>query len=451
MNNREAKLKKILITLSVLFFAPSIFAQSFITDRLPIGDVERKYNFCAVKLDKLFDTKLNKEISFSDMIEGLKSYRIVMIGESHTNQLHHDVQFEVIKGLIEAGQPVVLTLEMYNPKQNEVLAAWSSGETDPDTFMEQTGFLTTWSHNYRYYKAIFDYVREQHIPMYGVNVERKYTTKIGRGGIGSLTPEEIQAIPEIDTSTIEHKFLIKAMMQGMDATMPKQFNNMYPAQSLWDTAMGEGAIEAAKKHPDATVIVLAGSGHVVYNLGIGRIIKDRSSLPFASVVPVDIEQEVEEDEENEIKKDSVNVELTDEKMSPAKEETADTRPSPHSMSMAGMDNTPSRIVVRSYGDYLWGQGEMDQEKYPSLGLSLEDDESEGFRLKFVFPETIAYENGFKKADIILSIDGKSFNNSTELKTYLHFLNWGEEISFSILRDNEKIEITFIITPVEEKK
>ena len=438
-------MKKLLLTLSVLFFAPSIFAQSFIIDRLPIGDVERKYNFCAVKLDKLFDTKLNKEISFSDMIEGLKSYRIVMIGESHTNQLHHDVQFEVIKGLMEAGQPVVLTLEMYNPKQNEVLAAWSSGETDPNTFMEQTDFLTTWSHNYRYYKAIFDYVREQHIPMYGVNVERKYTTKIGRGGLGSLTAEEIQDIPEIDTSTIEHKFLIKAMMQGMDATMPKQFNNMYPAQSLWDTAMGEGAIEAAKKHPDATIIVLAGSGHVVYNLGIGRIIKDRSSLPFASVVPVDITEEVEETEDIDVKKDSLTT-----KVSEQKTKTKDDQPSAHSMGMAGMDNTPYRIVVRSYGDYLWGQKEMDREKYPSLGLSLEDDESEGFRLKFVFPETIAYENGFKKADIILSIDGKTFSNSTELKTYLHFLNWGEEIFFSILRDNEKIEITFIITPVEEE-
>ena len=36
--------------------------------------------------------------------------------------------------------------------------------------------------------------------------------------------------------------------------------------------MGEGAIKIAKENPDAVVVVLAGSGHVVYNLGIGRII-----------------------------------------------------------------------------------------------------------------------------------------------------------------------------------
>ena len=40
----------------------AIMSQSFETDRLPLGDPDRKYDFCAVKLDKQFDTNLNKEI-----------------------------------------------------------------------------------------------------------------------------------------------------------------------------------------------------------------------------------------------------------------------------------------------------------------------------------------------------------------------------------------------------
>ena len=205
----------------------------------------RKYDFCTVKLDKIYDTKASKEVSFDQMIDELKHYRIVMVGESHTNQLYHDVELEVIKGLVEAGKPVVLALEMFNPKQDEALAAWSSGKTDPNTFMEQTDYLTTWGHNYRYYQAIFEYAREKHIPIYGANIDKQYTSKIGRGGVASLTDEDLKEIPEIDTTTIEHKFLIKVMMQGMDATMPDQFNNMYPAQSLWDAAMGEGSIKSS--------------------------------------------------------------------------------------------------------------------------------------------------------------------------------------------------------------
>lgn len=451
-----------IFALLVLTFT-NILSQDFEADRLPIGDESRKYNFCAVKLDKIYNTSNDSEISFEDMINDLKQKRIVMIGETHTNQLHHDVQFEIIKGLFESGKPIVFALEMFNPEQNEALAAWSSGETDVNTFLEQTDFLTTWSHNYRYYQAIFEYAREKNIPIYGANVERKYASKIGRGGLSSLTEEDKNVLPEIDISNIEHKFLIKVLMQGMDATMPEQFENMYPAQSLWDCAMGEGAIAAAKKHPEATVIVLAGSGHVVYNIGIGRVIKDRSDFSFASVVPVDIPEEVEEEGMMKVKKD-MKKEMDKKAKSEKKEDSMSMMPknpeqskdkmakphSAHSMGMT-MDETPYRIVVRSYGDYLWGIAEMENEKYPSFGFSLEESDILGFRIKRLLPETVAYENGFATGDIILSVDGMTFDNLFGIKKYLHFRNWDDQISFKIKRGDEEQEISFILQPAEDEK
>lgn len=428
---------KIIILLS--FFTYN-FGQSFDSYRLPIGDNSKKYDFCIVKLDKIFNTNTNKELSFDEMINELKQKRIVMIGETHTNQLHHDVQYEIIKGLVEAGKPVVLALEMFNASQNEALAAWSSGKTDPNTFLEQTDFLTTWGHNYRYYKSIFDYAREKNLPIYGVNVDKKYSSKIGASGLGVLTDDEIRMLPHVDTSNIEHKFLIKVLMEGIDANMPKQFNNMYAAQCLWDAAMGEGAIEAAKKHPEATVVVLAGSGHVVYNLGIGRIIKDKSNFSFVSVVPVDIPEKTKESGMLKVKK---NIGKENEK---DKKPTSD---SPHSMGMMSSDDTPYKIVIRSYADYLYGKKEMKEDKYPAFGMSIKDSEDGGFLIERVLPSTIAYENGLQKGDLIQSVDGKSFGSLFELKKYLHFKNWDEEISFEVKRGDKLEDITFVIKPVED--
>ncbi|MGB5848713.1 MAG: ChaN family lipoprotein [Ignavibacteriaceae bacterium] len=443
--------------LPLIFMAMSftIMSQSFETDRLPIGDSDRKYDFCAVKLDKQFDTDLDKETSFKEMIEALRQKRIVLIGETHTNQLHHDVQYEIIKGLVESAKPVVLALEMFNPNQNEQLAAWSSGETDPNTFLEQTDFLTTWSHNYRYYEAIFDYVREKHIPIYGANVERKYASKIGRGGLSSLTEEERSTIPDIDTSTVEHKYFFKVAMEGMDAIMPKIFNNMYQAQSLWDAAMGEGAITAANKHPDATVVVLAGSGHVVYNLGIGRIIKDRSDLSFVSVVVVDVPDEVEDSGMMKIKKDTkknMPKEMSQMKSNETPKEDSLKNVTPknaHMMGMTEMDNTPNRIVARSLADYLLGKKETKRDKYPSFGFSVKDKEDQGYPIKRVLPETIAAENGLMTGDIIITIDEKEFKSLFDLKKHLQYKNWNEEISFQIRRGDEVKIISFTIEPVEE--
>jgi len=458
----EIKLKINIIVFALFLSITSNMAQEFDAERLPIGDVNRKYDFCSVKLDKIFDTKASKEVSFNQMIAELKNYQIVMVGESHTNQLYHDVELEVIKGLVEAGKPVVLALEMFNSKQEEALGKWSSGNTDPNTFMEQTDFLTTWGHNYRYYKAIFDYARDKHIPIYGANIEKQYTSKIGRSGVGSLTEEEIKAIPEIDTANIEHKFLIKVLMQGMDATMPDQFNNMYPAQSLWDAAMGEGAIKAAQKHPEATIVLLAGSGHVIYNIGIGRIIHDRSNFSFASVVPVDISQKVKDEGMVQIRKNMKSEKEKDTKTVDNKSEMSENKnestskenvsekekpANPHSMMM--MDETPYKIVVKSYADFIWGVKEMRQELYPAFGFSIKDElNNGGYLVERVLPQTIAFENGLKKNDIILTIDRKTFNNSTELKKHLQFKNWDEEISFSLMRGEEKVNLSFVIKPVK---
>ena len=43
----------------ILMFSASslVSAQDFDTERIPIGDEARKYNFCSVKLDKILNTK----------------------------------------------------------------------------------------------------------------------------------------------------------------------------------------------------------------------------------------------------------------------------------------------------------------------------------------------------------------------------------------------------------
>lgn len=65
------------------------------------------------------------------------------------------------------------------------------------------------------------------------------------------------------------------------------------------------------------------------------------------------------------------------------------------------------------------------------------------------PKTIAFENGLKRNDIILSIDGKTFENSTQLKKYLQFKNWDEQMSFSLLRGDEQVDLSFVIKPVKD--
>jgi uncharacterized iron-regulated protein len=432
-----------MISVFILLIAgsASLFAQEeeFNSDRLPIGDPERKFDFCAVKLNRIVDTQRNSEIAEDQLISELATLRIVMLGETHTIDQHHQMQLKVIRGLVEQGAKVCLALEMFNPNQDKLLNDYITQKIDEQTFLDDSGYYDTWGHNYRYYKPIFDYARDNQLPMYGVNIDREYASKIGRGGVASLSEEERMAIPAIDTSNVEHRFYIKVAMEGMDATSPDLFKKIYAAQSLWDAAMGDGAIRVAETHPNAVVVLLAGSGHVAYNLGIGKIIETRSELPFASLVVVDVPDTVEESLMMKVKKS-----IKDEE----KDKPDEGKRKMPSMKMAhgAMDTTPHKIVIRSLADYLWGLPAEEREKYPSFGFSLEEEpEDGGFVIKRVIPGTLAEENGLKKGDVILTIDGATFKNVTKLKQHLHFKNWDDDIIFNILREEENLNITFTIS------
>ena len=100
----------------------------------------------------------------------------------------------MIKGLVEAGKEVCLALEMFNEDQAEALDQFRLGKLTEQEFQDQADYFNVWGHNYRYYKPIFDYVAEKHIKMYGVNIAKDYASKIGRGGLESLTDEERAAL-----------------------------------------------------------------------------------------------------------------------------------------------------------------------------------------------------------------------------------------------------------------
>lgn len=416
--------------------------EDFNMERLPLGNSLTKYDFCAVKLNEVFDTNANTGISFEALIEKLRAVRIVLLGESHTNDQHHTVQLNVIKGLVDAGEKICLALEMFNPSQNAVLEKYISGQIAEEDFLEQSDYFNTWGHNYRYYQPIFNYARVNNVKMFGVNTKHEFASKIGRGGIQSLSAEEQTEIPEIDTTNIEHRFYIKAAMEGMDAVSPAQFQNIYAAQCLWDAAMGEGAIKVARENPGSIVVILVGSGHVAYNLAIGNIINKRSEFQFASIIAVDIADTVKESVMMQVKK-SLDKNA---KKAIDKKEAATEKKMPSMPMMHGSDPgaEPYKIVVRSLADFLWGVPEQKQEKYPSFGFSVEEKGATGFEVKRVIPKTLAEKKGFERGDVIVSIDGKTFSNMAQLKKYLSFKNWNDDIEFKILREEKIIKIKFQI-------
>ncbi|MBF0498745.1 MAG: ChaN family lipoprotein [Candidatus Riflebacteria bacterium] len=403
--------------------------QEFNSLRLPFGDPKTRLDMAKVTLNAIYSAREGHDIDSDIFFRELGKTDIILIGESHTSDQHHQVQKRIIEGLTERGFKVVLGLEMFNPSQNQALADFIQGSIKEDDFMDKIGWFKSWSHNWRYYQPIFAYSRDHRIPMTGINIPHELVTKVRKSGLESLSEDERRQIPTPDTTNAEHRYFVNAMMQGIGAQAPEIFTGMYMSQCLWDAAMGEGAMMAAQKYPGAKIVVLAGTGHVAYNLGIARIIGNRSSFRTTTIIPVDIPGQ-----ENETSKSA------DDKTKNSKRQF-----SVHLGPASEKSDIPNSIISRGVADFFIGVTEEKFEKYPTLGLSLKDS-SKGMEISIIFPETLAEKKGFKMGDLILQVNGNSFANTVELKKWMTFLDWEDQIDFLILRDNKNIHVKFRLSP-----
>ena len=73
--------------------------------------------------------------------------------------------------------------------------------------------------------------------------------------------------------------------EDMRTAFDKMFEGLYRAQVAWDEVMAAQAIRGAEASK-ARLVILAGSGHMIYGLGINRRVHDRNRLPFGTVVAV---------------------------------------------------------------------------------------------------------------------------------------------------------------------
>ena len=231
---------------------------------------------------QLFDLEAQALVNEPEAIERLKAARIVLVGEHHNNAAHHEAQLKVIKTLHEAGRKVAVGLEMFRKDSQQDLDQWVDGKTSEAEF--KPIYLNNWNFGWELYGPIFNYARENRIPMVGLNVSRKITAQVAHKGFESLNEAQRGALEGITCNVTQEYRDFIGSAYGAHAHGKMNFERFCEAQLVWDTAMAVYAVEYLKENPDAVMVILAGSGHV-RKLGIPTQLEKRVSWPYVVVLP----------------------------------------------------------------------------------------------------------------------------------------------------------------------
>jgi uncharacterized iron-regulated protein len=377
--------------------------------RLNIGTAELKDKILSVSPDRLYDMSTGQKIEFSRMIDQMMSSRFIYVGETHNSLSMHDVQLKIIQALYRKDRQLAIGLEMMPVTLQHVLDKWSLGILTEDEFIQDALWYETWNFNFGFYKEIFAFAKLNKIPVYGLNIPKKLITKIRMQGWDALSGQEKKVAPQPDVSNEEHRTLIRTIFESSD--IPQQmkgpgldmmFEGLYRAQSAWDESMAYYASRASDLS-ERRMVVLAGSGHLLYNLGINRRAYRINGSPFQTVICLEIP-----------------------------------------------DKIGTLSISQSLADYVWGLSEEVQPAFPSIGLSFK--KFEGLTNLVIEREPIdgvAKGANFAKGDVVLSVDGKSFTEINPLRIYLAKFRWNDEVSFRLLREAKELEVVLKFLPQDE--
>jgi uncharacterized iron-regulated protein len=368
---------------------------------LPIGDPARSEVSLQPEVDVIVATRDGSTIAPRDLVDRVAGVRLLLIGESHTGIDYHRIQERVIRALQASGRRVLIGLEMYPVTEQASLDRWNDGSWSEEEFVAGSEWYRHWSYNWEYYRRIFLTARAGQSSMFALNAPRASVTAVRARGYEQLSEAERVGLPAtIDTDSEEHMRLFRAYF-GDDAgathggMSDEQWQAMFAAQCTWDGAMAWNAVERlrADEDPDSIMVVLVGSGHVAYGLGIARQAAAYFDGRVATLIPVPVVE----------------------------------------------DGEPVDSVRASYADFIWGIPGEEHPLYPSLGVSVAERDT-GLRVLFADPESPGGRAGIVPGDEILTIDGWAPGDKPSFHRILADMRWGDTVRLGLRRGVEEMEL-----------
>lgn len=220
-----------------------------------------------------------------EIFADLNRNRVVYVGEVHDRMDHHLNQLEIIRRMYAADKRLAIGVEFFQRPYQKALDRYIAGEISEKQFLTDSEYFERWRIDYRYYRPIIQFARDNNIPIIALDVTDELRSRIGELGIEGLSAEERDKVPaEIDRSNQQYRRFMKAIFQMHPPVRGQDFEKFIEVQLVRDETMAETAANWLQTHPDSRMVILAGGGHLNYGYGIPDRLQRRIQVPAAVVL-----------------------------------------------------------------------------------------------------------------------------------------------------------------------
>lgn len=246
---------KTLLALWIFGYAALVFAD---TSNHPAGMLLEDHDL----VDRIYDVANDRFVSRQQLTTVVTRANFLLLGETHDNIRHHDIQREIIEELASQQQTVTVSFEMIDTRQGEAIKdkAFESAQALIDE-LEPLG--SGWEYD-TYYAELFDSVLKADMTMHPGNIDRQPLMDMVRGD-KPLDPAVEKLLDQVKPDEERLEDLRQEIaashchMLGDEMIPP-----MVEAQRIRDAFM---ALSMARANADVRVLI-AGNGHVRADRGV---------------------------------------------------------------------------------------------------------------------------------------------------------------------------------------
>ena len=316
----------------------------------------------------------------------LAKHRTVFVGEQHDQYADHLNQLAIIKNLRKHWkQNTSIGLEMIQQPYQSYLDDYISGEISEREMLKGVEWYDRWRYDFRLYRPIFAYAKSNKISLVALNIPKELTRKITKVGIKGLAPKERQQLPTlIDRSNVDYEKRITSVFGKHSQTSSKGIAKFLDAQLAWDEGMAFAAAKYLKQNPTKNMVILAGGGHVINRSGI----------------PNRLDRQI------------------------------------HSVSAIVLNNAHEPPSPKQ-GNYLLFSPEIKLAPAGKMGIAMSDSKN-GVLVKSVTPDSAALKAGIQKGDVIVTIDGKTIETSSNVKLWGLDKKPNDVVTLKLRRNNKAL-------------
>jgi uncharacterized iron-regulated protein len=324
----------------------------------------------------------------------IKDSTFICVGENHNDYANHLKQLEIIKSTFAQKKNMTIGMEMFTKKHQQVIDDYIESKISEYEFLKKTEYFSEWGYDYRLYKDIIDFAKKNKIKIIGLNIENRIVRHVGRIGLKDLNSEDFNQIPGfIDFSNGKYKESLYDTFQEHGSMSKRNFSNFYFAQLIRDEHMSQTAYNYFRLHPDQTIVILAGNGHVENGNGIPSRIEKLSGHQCLKI-------------------------LIDSGYSPGE------------------------------ADYFVYTKSADFQTSPQLNVMLYDTKDKVI-ISAVMNQPESEKGKLLAKDQIVSLDGITIKTIADVRLFLFTKKSGEQIKITLLRDNSLIKIDYTLNSANE--